>query len=89
MSVKNCVDKTTTALKMGKNKTVGLYNFLKSISVKNKACFDLQIKSDKCFVPLWKRGFSYNKEWRIMPLVWIVMGILTVLAFMKSLMSKD
>ena len=62
MSVKKSMDKTVAALEHGKTKIVRVYDFMRGLSVKNKASFDIQLKSDKCFAPLCRHCFGYNKE---------------------------
>ena len=84
MSVKMSIDRTVTALEKEKTKVIKLYEFMRGLSVKNKACFDIQLKSDKSFAPIFRYGFSYNKEWKIMP---IILGALCVLALVISASS--
>lgn len=89
MSVKKCMGKTVAALDKGKTKMIKLYDFMRSLYIKNKACFDIQLKSDKSFVPLCRHGFSYNKELRVMPIIWCIIGIGAVLSVIKSMCRKD
>ena len=58
MSVKMCMDKTAAAFDNGKTKIVRFYDFVKGLSIKNKASLDVQIKSDKCFMPLSRYSFG-------------------------------
>lgn len=88
MSVKKCIGKTVNTFNRGKMKIVKCFNFVKSLSVKNKACFDIQLKSDKSFVPLWRSGFSYSKEFRVMPVIWCLVGAVAMLSAIKSAFKK-
>lgn len=83
MSVKNSMDKTMTALEKGKTKIVRLYDFVNGLTVKNKASFDIQLKSDKFFAPVCRHGFCYNKEFRIMPIILSAAGLVTLCAIIK------
>ena len=78
MSVRKSMDKTMTALENGKTKIVGLCDFLSGLSVRNKLHFDVALKSEKSVFPLWKKGIGYNKEFRIMPCILVIMGVLTL-----------
>ena len=69
MSVKKTMDKTLTALESAGKKTVSVYEFVKGMSVKNKASFDLSVKSDKSVIPVWRYGFGYTKEIKVFPIV--------------------
>ncbi len=84
MSVKKTMDKTMTALEDTKTKIVKTYKFINGLSVRNKAGFDLSVKSDKYALPIWKYGFGYTKEIRVMPvLLCFVAGLLAVCTAMK------
>jgi len=89
MSVKKCMDNIACTLDCVKNKTLGTYRFLKSLSLKNKASLELQLKSDKTPFPLCKCGFAYNKTWRIMPVIYVMIGVVMICGVMKSAFSKD
>lgn len=80
MSVKKSMDKTVAALENGKTKIVKLYDFVNGLSVKNKASFDIQLKSDKFFAPVCRHGFSYNKEFKVMPIILGAVGIVVLCA---------
>ena len=87
MSVKKSIDKTVTALENGKTKIIKLYDFVSGLSVRNKASFDIQLKSDRFFASLCRHGFSYNKEFKIMPLVLGVMGVLFFMTLVGGIYS--
>lgn len=90
MSVKGSMDKTMTALECAKRKIVKTYNFINGMSIKNKANFDLSVKHDKAFAPLWKYGFGYNKEIRVMPIVLcMIAAMVTVCTAMKIGKASD
>ena len=89
MSVKKCMGKTAAALCESRTKMVKLYDFLRGLSIKNKASFDIQLKSDKSFVPICHRGFSYNKEFRVMPIVFGVVGVAAMCTALKAVFHKD
>lgn len=89
MSVMKTMDKTSAALERGKTKIVKVYDFMRGLSVKNKASFDIQVKSDKCFAPLCRHSFGYNKEFRVMPIVLSVMGVMTLFAAIKIACTRD
>ena len=78
MSVRRSMDKTMTALENGKTKIVGLYDFLSGLSVRNKLHFDVALKSEKSVFPVWKKSVGYNKEFRIMPCVLVILGIIAL-----------
>ena len=83
MSVRNSVYKTMTALENGKTRMVGLYDVLSGLSVKNKASFDVRLKSDKSVFPTWSKSVSWDKEFRIMPVVWLLIGMIAVWTALK------
>ena len=83
MSVKSSMDKTMTALENGKTKMVGLYDILSGLSVKNKMNFDVRLDSDKASSSVWKKSFSYDKEFRVMPFIWISLAVLAIWASLK------
>lgn len=87
MSVKKSIDKTVTALENGKTKIVKLYDFVSGLSVKNKASFDIQFKSDKFFAPMCRYGFSYNKEFKVMPIILGVTGVLFLMTLVGMVFS--
>lgn len=76
MSSKRTLDKTMTALENTKTKTVKAYEFIKGLSVRNKMCFDLSVKSDKAIMPIWKYSIGYSKEIRVMPMLLAVLAAL-------------
>ena len=88
MSVKKCVGKTAAALGKGKTRMIKLYDFMRSLYIKNKACFDIQLKSDKSCIPVCRHGFSYNKEVRVMPIIWCMVGAAAVFSMMKALFRR-
>ena len=88
MSVKKSMDKTMAALDNGKTRVVRLYDFVNGLSVKNKANFDIQLKSDKFFAPLFRHSIGYNKEIRVMPIVYGAAGIMALITAMKVAMSR-
>ena len=84
MSVKNKMDKTMTALEDTKTKIVKTYKFINGLSVRNKAGFDLSVKSDKYALPIWRHGFSYTKEIKVMPIILcLAAGLLAVCTAIK------
>lgn len=84
MSVKMMMDKTMTALECAKSKICKTYNLVNGLSVRNKASFDISVRHDKSKFPLWKYGFGYNKEIRVMPIVLCVLAaMVTVCTAMK------
>ena len=78
MSVRRNMDKTMTALENGKTKIVGLYDFLSGLSVRNKLNFDVALKSEKSVFPVWKKSVGYNKEFRIMPCILVLAGLVAL-----------
>lgn len=89
MSVKKSMDKTAAALECGKTKIVRLYDFMSGLSIKNKASFDIQLKSDKYFAPMCRHSFGYNKEFRVMPIVWGIMGVVAMCTALKIAKHMD
>ena len=89
MSVKNSMDRTMTAFQEGKTKMVKLYDFIGGLSVKNKMNFDIQLKSDKCFAPLCRHSFGYNKEFRVMPVILCTVGAAVLCAALKIAKMTD
>ncbi|MBQ7399149.1 MAG: hypothetical protein IJW06_01630 [Clostridia bacterium] len=90
MSVKKTMDKTMTTLENAKKKTLKAYNFVNGLSVRNKANFDLSVKHDKSIVPLWKYGFGYNKEIRVMPVILcMIAAMIAVCTAMKIGNNSD
>lgn len=84
MSVKKTMDKTMTALEDTKTKIMKTFDFINSLSVRNKANFDLSVKSDKAIIPLWKYSVGYNKEIRVMPVILcMIAGLVAVCTAMK------
>lgn len=82
MSVRKKLDRTVTALENGKTKIVGLYDLLNGLSVRNKASFDVTLKSESSVFPVWKKSMGYNKEFRIMPVIWVLVGLVALKAAM-------
>lgn len=76
MSVKKCMDKTLTALEKKKTKMKKTCEYLKGLTVKNRARVDIQLKSDKAPLPAYKRSFAWCKEVRLVPLVLATTGVL-------------
>ena len=89
MSVKNSMDKTAAVLNKGKSKMIRLYDFVNSLSVRNKIDFDISVKSDKSIFPLWKWGFCCNKQWRVMPIALIIVGMISLCSAIKAMFSKN
>lgn len=83
MSVKNSVDKTMTALENGKTEMVRLYDVVSGLSVKHKMNFDVRLKSDKSVFPMWKKSVSWDKEFRVMPVIWVLTAMLAVWMALK------
>ena len=72
------MDKTMTALENGRTRIVRLYDVISGLSVRNKMNFDVALKSDRSVFPVWKKSVGYNKEFRIMPVVWVLLGLLAL-----------
>lgn len=81
MSVKKSIDKTLTALEKKKTKMVKTCEYLKGLTVKNRARVDIQLKSDKVPFPTYKRSFAWCKEVRVVPLVLSIVTILFMMIF--------
>lgn len=80
MSCKQTFDKTMTALENSKEKMCDFYSYLKSLSIKSKANFDCQLKSTKKHSPLWRFGFDYDKEARLLPIIYAVLAAILIWA---------
>ena len=89
MSVKKSMDKTMAALDNGKTRIVRFYDFVSGLSIKNKASFDVQVKSDKFFAPLCRHSFGYNKEFKVMPIVYGAFCVMMLFAAIRIAMSRD
>ncbi len=90
MSMKNIQDKAYDALENGKTKTLKAYDFMNSLSLKNKASFDCQLKSSKKLRPLWRLNLGYDKEIKILPILYVAVSLITVFCMLCSMChSKD
>lgn len=90
MSVKKTMDKTTTALENAGKKVMKIYNLVNGMSVKNKANFDISVKTDKSIVPIWRYGVGYVKEIRVMPVIlYVLAALITVCTAIKIGTSRD
>lgn len=60
------------------------YKFMKGLSFRSKADIDLQLKSSKKLHPLFRCGFNCDKEVKILPVVYVTLGILLVMSMLCS-----
>ncbi len=84
MSIQKTVNKAVTACETCTDSIKGFYGFMKGLTLKSKACFDLQLKSNKKVTPISRLGFSCDKEMNVLPIIYT---IIVVLAFMSLLCS--
>lgn len=87
MSMRKTINNYMTACE---NSTICIkrfFNFMKGLSFKSKSYLDIQLKSHKKLRPIWKCGFNCDKEIRVMPIIYTVIGIMFVLSLFCS--SKD
>lgn len=89
MFVRNCMDNIACALENCTTKVKNFYSFLKGLSVKNKISFDIQLRSDKSPVSIWRNGFSVSKQWRLMPVTLVILGMVSLFASIKMLFKKN
>lgn len=87
MSIRKTMDKAMTAMENGTTGIKRFYKFMKGLSFKSKANVDLQIKSGKRLSPLCRCGFSCDKEIRILPILYGVIGVAFLMMILCS--SKD
>ena len=60
------------------------YKFMKGLSFRSKADIDLQLKSSKKLHPLFSCGFNCDKEVKILPVLYVTLGILLVMSMLCS-----
>lgn len=89
MSCKCNIDKTKTALINGIEKVSKTHSFLKSLSIKSKADFDFRLKSTKKLSPLYRASFGCDKEIRLMPIIYTILGLIAVIAVFSSACDDD
>ena len=90
MSVKEMIDKTMTALETAKTRCEKFFDLVNSLSIRNKASFDVSVKHKKYSLPVWRYGVGYTKEIRVAPiLLCFVAGILAVGTAIKIANHKD
>lgn len=78
--MKKMCNECTTALTKAKN---GL-DMLRSMTVKSKADIDFSIKSDKKDSDIFTFRKNFNKEYRLLPIIGVVLGILLILTLLGS-----
>lgn len=59
-------------------------NTLCGMTVKNKACFDLQIKSKDKTKPVFCFSKNFDKEFKVLPIIAALLGILLIFTIMSS-----
>lgn len=89
MSCKCNIDKTKTALINGMKNVSKTHSFLKSLSIKSKADFDFRLKSTKKYSPLYRINFGCDKEIRVMPIIYTVLGLIAIIAVFSSGNDND
>ena len=89
MSVKKTMDKTMAALENTKSKICSVYEFVNGLSLRNKANFDLSVKSKKTKFPMWKFCFGYNKEIRVMPVVLCSLAVIFAVGTIMCIVNDD
>lgn len=90
MSVKNTIDKTMTALETAKTRCEKFFSLVNSLSIRNKMNFDLSVKHNKYSLPIWRYGFGFTKEIRVMPiLLCMLAGLIAVCTALKIANHSD
>ena len=90
MSVKKTIDKTMTALETAKTRCEKFFELVNGLSIRNKANFDVSVKHKKYALPIWRYGFGYTKEIRVMPiLLCLVAGMIAVCTALKIASHSD
>ena len=79
-NIKNMSSKCTNALNKAKN---GL-DMLKSMIVKGKADIDISIKSSKKDSDIFSFKKNFNKEYKLLPIIGVVLGILLIINLLSS-----
>ncbi|MBE6681045.1 MAG: hypothetical protein E7600_02000 [Ruminococcaceae bacterium] len=89
MSFTNGMDKTSSVMTKGKEKIKSFCSFVDGLTVKNKANFDIQLKSDKSFTPICKHSFGYNKEIKLKHIIIALSVLAAVAAMLGAFRKKD
>jgi hypothetical protein len=84
MSFKCNIDKTKAALVNTFDTVSKTHSFLKSLSVKSKINVDCRLKSTKKIAPLYKVGFGCDKEIRIMPIIYTLLGLFAIITVFSA-----
>jgi hypothetical protein len=79
-NIKKVCGECTTALKKAKS---GL-DELKGMTVKSKADIDFSIRSDKRNADIFSFKKNFNKEYRLLPIIGVVLGILLIITLLGS-----
>ena len=84
MSCKCNIDKTKTALMNGMEKISKTHSFLKSLSIKSKFDINCQLKSNKKFNPLYRFSYGCDKEIRVMPIIYTLLGLFAIITVFSA-----
>ena len=89
MSLINGMDKTSSVMTKGKEKVARFCSFVDGLTVKNKANFDIQLKSDRSFTPVCKHSFGYNREFKLKHILFALAALAAVMALIGAFTKKD
>lgn len=89
MSVKNGMCTKSAVMTGVREKFSKFCSFFDGLTVKNKANFDVQLKSEKSFAPICKHSFGYNKEFKLKHILLAAAALVTVAAVFSAFKKKD
>ncbi len=84
-TLKQGVNKTKAAAQ----KTINAFDFMRGLSIKNKLNYDIQVKSDKTIFPLWRQSINFNKEFKIMPIIYAAMALMVMMLMWMPCKKKN
>ena len=87
MCIRKTLDNIMTVCEDGTTSVKRFYKFMKGLSFRSKADIDLQLKSAKKLHPVFRCGFNCDKEVKVLPVIYVALGILLVMSMLCS--SKD
>ncbi len=59
-------------------------NTLSGMTLKNKACFDFQIKSKDKTKPVFCFSKNFDKEFKVLPIIAAILGVLLIITLMSG-----
>ena len=87
--MKNCCINTRGLCKKVKTGMNNCLSFANGLSIKNDSDINLKIKSKHKDEPLFKFRYACNKEFRLLPIIGVIVASMLVLAIVCDHSKKD